>query len=379
MTDLRIDGHCDERFLPLRAAFERNFTVDNELGAAVAVMHGGRLVVDLWGGWRDEARTLAWERDTVVCMMSVAKAVSALLVHILADEGRIDLEAPVARYWPEFGQQGKEAIPVKWALSHLASVPVADAAPRGSIYDWATMTSAIAAQAPLWPPGTVPCYHTATQGFILGELIRRVTGQSLGDYLQSRVCVPLGLDYRIGLRPSDLARCANLIPAKGTIFDRPAEDEGAKILARGWAQLAAGEDFNSRGWRTAEIPSANGHGTARSIARLYGALAAGGSLDGVRLLSTAALDRGIAEQWHATSPGTGLTFRVAQGWFLNCPPDRPMGPNPRTFGHSGAGGAQSFGDPAAQLGFCYSPNRMHGGVDIGPRAKRMIETVFACL
>lgn len=376
---LRIEGTCVPGFESMRAAFERNFREDGELGAAVSAYLDGRLVVDLWGGYRDEARSLAWEADTIVCMMSVAKAVSALLVHMLVDAGRIDLDAPIAQYWPAFGQSGKEAIPVRWALSHLASVPVADAAPRGAIYDWDAMTAAIAAQAPLWPPGTRPCYHTATQGFILGQILRAVTGRDLGTLLQERLCRPLGLDYHIGLAERDLARCAQMIPGKGTVFDRPPTDEGAAILARGWAQLAQGEDFNSRGWRTAQIPSANGHGTARSIARLYGALARGGEIDGIRLISADALQRATVEQWRGTSPGTGLNFRVGLGYFLNCPPDRPMGPNPGTFGHSGAGGAQSFADPVLKLGFCYAPNRMHGGVDIGPRATRMIETIFRCV
>lgn len=379
MSDLRIEGFCAPGFEAMREAFERNFRDDDEVGAAVAAVLDGRVVVDLWGGHRDAQRSLPWNADTLVCMMSVAKAVSALCIHILADEGAIDLDAPVARYWPDFAQHGKDQVPIRWALSHLASVPVADAAPRGAIYDWTAMTTAIAAQAPLWPPGTRPCYHTATQGFILGEIIRRVTGMSLGAFLQQRVCAPLGLNYHIGLSEHDAARCAQMIPGKGTVFDRPPTDEGSAILARGWAQLAQGEDFNSIGWRTAQIPSANGHGTPRAIARLYGALARGGELDGVNVISSAALERAIVEQWRGTSPGTGLNFRVALGYFLNCPPDRPMGPNPRTFGHSGAGGAQSFADPEAKLGFCYAPNRMHGGVDIGPRATRMIETIFSCV
>ncbi|MBL8697918.1 MAG: beta-lactamase family protein [Alphaproteobacteria bacterium] len=374
-----VQGDCDPRFSRVREAFERNFSEDGEVGAAVAVMLDGRMVVDLWGGHRDAARARAWERDTIVCMMSVAKAVSALCVHRLVEEGALDLDAPVARDWPEFAAEGKGAIPLRWVLCHLAGIPVADAAARGAMYDWAAMTRAIAAQAPLWPPGSTRCYHSATQGFILGELVRRVTGMSLGAYLRRHVAAPLGLDYAIGLDDTAIARCADMIPAAGTIFDAAQKGDRSTLLGRAWYPLGDGEDFNSQTWRRSEIPSANGHGNARAVARLYGALALGGTLDGVRVIGPEALDRATTEQWRGQSISSKLTFRTALGFFLSCPPDRPMGPNPRTFGHSGAGGAQGFADPDARLGFAYSPNRMHAGIDIGVRASRLIETTFACL
>lgn len=374
-----VQGACAPRFERLRAAFERNFTEDGEVGAAVAVMLDGEMVVDLWGGHCDAARRRVWERDTIVCMMSVAKAVSALCVHRLVDAGRLDLDAPVARDWPEFAAAGKAEIPLRWVLCHLAGIPVADAAARGDMYDWAAMTAAIAAQAPLWPPGSTRCYHSATQGFILGELVRRVTGVSLGAYLRQHITEPLGLDYAIGLDTAAIARCADMIPAAGTIFDAAQKGDRSTLLGRAWYPLAPGEDFNSDAWRRAEIPSANGHGNARAIARLYGALACGGTLDGVRVIGPEALAQATREQWHGQSISSKLTFRTALGFFLSCPPDRPMGPNLRTFGHSGAGGAQGFADPDARLGFAYCPNRMHAGIDIGVRATRLIETSFACL
>jgi CubicO group peptidase (beta-lactamase class C family) len=370
-----IQGHCDAAFAPLRDAFAANFERHGELGAAVAVMRHGEMVVDLWGGWRDPARTQAWDRDTIVCMMSVAKAVTALCVHALADDGMLDLDAPIARYWPDYGCHGKEATPVRWALCHLAGVPVVEGPPRGAIYDWGAMTRALAAQAPMVTPGTEPIYHTMTQGFLLGEIVRRVTGLSLGAYLRQRITGPLGLDYAIGLDAAQAARCAQMVPSAGTVLAIAQSGDPTSLLARAWAQLPAEEDFNSPAWRAAEIPSANGHGTARAIATLYGALACGAP----RVISAEALSRATALQWHARSAASGLTFRAALGFFLNCPPDRPMGPNPATFGHSGAGGAQSFADPGAGIGFCYAPNRMHGGIDIGPRAQSLIEALFRCL
>lgn len=374
-----VQGSCDPRFARVREAFERNFAEDGELGASVAVVLDGRSVVDLWGGHRDAARARPWERDTIACMMSVAKAVSALCVHILADEGRIDIDAPIARYWPEFAAAGKQDIPVRWILCHLAGIPAADAAARGDMYDWGAMTRAIAAQAPLWPPGSTRCYHSATQGFVLGELVRRVDGRSLGRFLRERVAGPLGIDYAIGLDAAAIARCADMIPAKGTIFDAAQRGDRESLLGRAWFPLAEGEDFNSDAWRRAEIPSANGHGNARAIARLYGALARGGEVDGTRVIGREALERAIELQWHGPSISSKLVFRTALGFFLSAPPDRPMGPNPRTFGHSGAGGAQGFADPDARLGFAYCPNRMHGGIDIGTRATRLVEAAFASL
>jgi CubicO group peptidase (beta-lactamase class C family) len=377
--DHSIEGECDPAFLPLRDAFRANFAEHGELGAAVAVMHRGRLVVDLWGGWQDPARQRRWERDSIVCMMSVAKSVTAFCVHALADDGLIDLDAPIARYWPDYGCHGKEATPVRWALCHLAGVPVVEGPPRGAIYDWNAMTQALAAQVPMVPPGGEAVYHTMTQGFLLGELVRRVTGVSLGQFLQRRVAGPLGIDYAIGLSPDQAARCATMVPSAGNVLAIAQSGDPKSLLARAWAQLPAEEDFNSAAWRASEIPSANGHGTARAIATFYGALAQGGRLGDVRLISSAALDRATTQQWHARSAASGLTFRAALGFFLNCPPDRPMGPNPATFGHSGAGGAQSFADPAAGIGFCYAPNRMHGGIDIGPRANGLIEALFRCV
>jgi CubicO group peptidase (beta-lactamase class C family) len=376
MTGIEIHGHCDPRHSAVKDAFARGFAEDGELGAAVSLVEDGETMVDLWAGTADPETGAAWDRDSIVCMMSVAKAVSALAVHMLVDRGVLDLDAPVTRYWPEFGQHGKGKVPVRWTLSHLASVPVADAAPRGSIYDWQVMTDAIAAQEPLWPPGTQPCYHTATMGFMLGELVRRTDGRTLGGFIREEISRPLGIDYQIGLTDAEIARCARMIPSAGNVL-AVAQTGTDSLLARGWGQLPADEDFNSDGWRRAEIPSANGHGNARAVARLYGALARGGEIDGIRLISAGTLDRAIEEQWHGPSAMSGLTFRMGLGFFLNCPPDRPMGPNPRTFGHSGAGGAQSFADPDARIGFAYSPNRMHSGFDIGPRAARLIEAAFA--
>jgi CubicO group peptidase (beta-lactamase class C family) len=373
-----IKGHWHPDFASVAEALALNVEEDNELGAAVAVVQHGRLVVDIWTGWRDEQKSQPWEANTLVCLMSVGKAISALAIHMLADRGVIDIDAPVAHYWPEFGQAGKQDIPVRYVLSHLSSVPVADRAPPGSIFDWDTMCEAIAAQEPLWPPGSHPCYHTATQGFILGELVRRVTGESIGTFIRAQIADPLGVEYFMGLRAGELTRVADMVPSPGNVLSK-AQSGGDSLLARAWAQLPRGEDFNSTDWRTHEVPSANGHGTPRAIAKIYGALALGGTMNGTTLISSRSLQQALTEQWEGRDEMSGLHFRLAQGFYLNCPPDRPMGKSPRAFGHSGAGGAQSFGDPDTGIGFCYGPNRMHSGIDIGPRAARLIDALYNLL
>ena len=371
-----IHGFCDPRFERVREAFALNFESDGELGAAVAVTQHGRTVVDLWGGWADAARTRPWQADTIVCMMSVGKAVSALAIHLLSDRGRIDLDAPIAQYWPEFSQGGKGEIPVRWGLSHLAAVPVADAAPPGSIYDAVVMADAVAAQAPLWAPGTIKCYHSATMGAICDALVRRVDGRSIGTFVREEIAGPLGLDYFIGVPEADLARCADMVRSTGNLLDLAQTGKKNELLSWIWKQLPPGEDYNSTAWRRAEIPSANGHGNARAMARLFGAIACGGTADGVGVISREATDRALAEQWRGISISTGLHFRLGLGFFLNNPPDRPMGRSTRAFGHSGAGGAQAIGDPDSGIGFAYSPNRMHGGLDIGVRATRLVDAAL---
>ena len=387
-----VEGTCDARFAPLREAFRVNFERHGELGAALAVMMHGRMVVDLWGGQADAGRR--WERDTTACMMSVAKGFVAVAAAQLVERGLLDLDAPVARHWPEFARNGKEAVTPRHVLSHLAGIPVADAAPAGSIHDWSRMVDAIAAQAPLWPPGRVRCYHSATMGFVIGELVRRLAGKDCARQVADATCLPLGIDYAFALDAAAQARCARMVPADGTLVTGGSGPGGKSAIgARLWSALAEGEDFNSAAWRGADIPSANGHGTARGVARFYGALALGGALDGVRVLDAGTLSRFVELQWEGR-PWTRLDAappadegpvepaqrrRMGLGFLLDSPPGRPQGVSGRGFGHSGAGGAQAFADPAHGLGFCYCPNRMHGGADIGPRARALIEALGQCL
>ena len=373
-TALRIEGHCDERFGGVKDAFAGNFDRLDEVGAAVSVVLDGKVIVDLWGGYMDAARTRQWERDTIVNVWSTTKGIVATCAHRLVDQGRLDLDAPVAKYWPEFAQQGKEKIPVRYILSHQAGLPaLREPLPAGSAFKWEVMTEALAKEEPWWEPGKKHGYHAFTFGWLIGEVIRRVTGKSVGTYFREEIAGPLGLDFHIGLAPEDDARTAEVIspepPEPGeTNFVmemlRDPQSMPFKVLANPPDLFVPGV-VNTRDWRGAEIPAANGHRNARAVARLYGALARGGELDGVRILSEEAIERATVEQVSGRDEVMGLNLRVALGFVLTSP-DARLGPNPRAFGHSGAGGSLGFADPDAKVGFGYAMNRMIQEEPYGP-------------
>jgi len=376
-----IHGHCAPGFEPVRAAFEANFHgALEEVGACVSVVLAGERVVDLWGGWQDAARTRPWERDTIVCMMSVAKAVSATCLHMLCDRGLVDLDAPVARYWPEFAQNGKGGVLVRHVLDHRAGLPVLqERLHPEAMFDHRLMVEALARQAPLWEPGTQAGYHVHNQGFLIDEIVRRVDGRSVPQFVREEIAGPLGMDYQFGLSAADQARCADFLMAtEGTIFAARNGDP-SRILSRAWDQLPDPLDLNSRQWREATITSASGHGNARAIATLYGALAQGGTLGGVRLMSPATRDRAITEQHNLVEVMMDRPYHQALGFLLTSPPIVWMGPGKRSFGHHGVGGSIGLGDPDIGLGFSYAMNKMHARVDNGPRAGSLIEAVYQCL
>ena len=376
--DIPISGTCDPRFSRVLDAFIANFAAGEEIGAAVAVTENGKSVVDLWGGFSDPNRTTPWQRDAIVAMMSVSKAVAGMCTHVLIDRGLLDLDAPIAAVWPEFAAAGKEKLPLKYVLDHRAGLPyLTERRPHGTAYDAQAMAQALAAQAPLIPPGTDPQYHVLTQGYLLGEIVRRAAGESLGSFFRRQFAEPLGLDYWIGLPMAKFADCAHFTMTPDVslakAFKTPNTPEG-----RFWAELAADEDLNSAQWRSAEIPSANGHGNARAIARLFGALACGGAIDNVRVMSKSAIARMTTEQHYLKEVLVGRHYHQASGVILNSPPWSYMGPSPRAFGHQGAGGAHGFGDPDAKIGWSYAMNKFHidGG---GPLRKRLIDATYESL
>jgi CubicO group peptidase (beta-lactamase class C family) len=373
-----IGGFCDPAFLAVREAFELNLSSEHEIGACAALVIDGKTVVDLWGGWRDAARAQVWERDTLVCMMSVTKSVGALCVLLLADRGRVDLDAPVAKYWPGFALNGKAAITVRRVLAQLASLPYLDTLGPGELWDFDKVAAAIEAQAPEWPPGTKPCYHSFTAGHLYQQIVRCVDGRSLGRFLREEINEPFGIDYRIGLTADEDARRAQYIVTPGTPSWEGIMGRRESPLNRAWKSLERDEDVNSHNWRFKEFPSGNGHATARATAQLFAGLASGGIVNGWRLMRAATIADATREQWNAVEAMTNRHFRYGTGFMLSCPPF-PVGGNPRNFGHPGVGGATGFGDPDRRLGFCYAGNHMAPVADAGPYATRLVDAVYNCL
>ncbi len=387
VTKVDVQGQCDTRFSGVEAAFRENFATRDEVGASVAVYAGGKLAVDLWGGHADAARTRPWQRDTIVTVYSTTKGMTAISAHRLADQGKLDIDAPVSRYWPEFAQAGKGDLPVRYLLSHRAGLPAVKAPlPPEAIFDWDRMTSALSAQEPWWEPGTQHGYHAITYGFLVGEVVKRITGKSLGTYFREEVAEPLGVDFHIGLDTSHDARIAQLIaplplPPGETdhlqeLMSQNPESVTAKTLTN--PSWTFGVTDNSREWRAAEIPAANGHGNGRSIARAYAALSLGGELDGVRVMSSDAIDRAIVEQSNGQDAVLAVPTRFGLGFMLSSE-TFPMGAASRAFGHAGAGGSMGIADPDAGIGFGYAMNQMRTEAGEEYRYLKLLKAVYESL
>ncbi|MGH8138367.1 MAG: serine hydrolase domain-containing protein [Steroidobacteraceae bacterium] len=379
-----LNGSCDPRFEAVLDAFVQNYLYEDEVGSAVSVVMDGRTVVDLWGGWKDAGRQREWQHDTIVCMMSVSKGITGLAFSLLVDRGLVDVNEPVATYWPEFAANGKKTLPVRFVLDHRAGLPiVADPLWPGAIYDHQATCKALAEQAPLWEPGSVAAYHIHTQGYLLGEIVRRITGKTVGTFLQEQLAGPLGADFRIGgLSRRDQARCAEVMPNMQARLFAAKEAESDTLRSKAFVQNPAEPwplTLNSSIWRESEIASGNGHGNARGVARIYGAFARGGELDGVRLTRPASIEAMIKEQHNMTELMQDRPYHQALGILLNTPEAVYMGPNPRAFGHHGIGGSIGFADPDARAGFSFAVNRMHAVGTNGPRAARLIDALYAVL
>ena len=362
-ADAPVQGYCDPRFQPVRDQFQQNFIDKSETGAALAVTLNGELVLDLWGGWMDARHNKPWAEDTIVCCYSVGKAITAILAWRMVERGELDLEQPVADYWPEFAQAGKGQIPVRWLLTHQAGLAaIRRPLPRGAALDWDLMTSALAAQEPWWPPGTQHGYHSNTQGFLVGEVIRRITGARIGPWLRDDLSDPIALDFHFGTKPEHDPRTADILPIQQPPDFRRAPPNALQTLGgRNPPSIQSGPGSqNTREFRAAEFPSTTGHGTARGLARLFGALATDGQLDGFHILDRETIDAASAEQVYGIDRVLGRSTRFGSGFQLTMA-ERPLGPNPRTFGHFGGGGSLAFADPVAGIGWGYVMNQGRGG------------------
>ena len=376
-TDTPIYGTCTARFGAVKDAFVANFVDSGEVGARVAVLRDGESVVDLWGGYRTEQRDVEWDDRTLVCCMSVSKGVTALAAHLLADRGLLDYEAPVAKYWPQFAQSGKDKITVRQALSHQASLAIIDSAEPGDALDWERFTAKIAAQRPNWPPGTNEAYHSLTYGYIVGEIVRRIDGRRIEKFIAEEIARPLEADFIIGCTDADLERVALQIP-------NPANElvaGGGLLNEKTRPVFAAGPKdprfMGSPEFLKAVIPSASGVSNGLGVARMFAPFAMKGEYRGRRFLKPATIRAAAEEQWHHADSIFGNDFRVTMGFLLNTPFNN-WG-REGNVGTAGAGGYAVFADPDHRVSFGYTPNRFTSGQGLGREPKRIIDALYRCI
>ncbi|MFI9750159.1 serine hydrolase domain-containing protein [Streptomyces collinus] len=382
-----IEGEVAAGFEPVREAFAANFAERGDIGAAVCVYQYGRPVVDLWGGVADREAGRPWKRDTLQLVYSATKGATATAAHMLAERGALDLDAPVAKYWPEFATHGKADIPVRWLLSHQAGLIALDQpVPLHEALAWHPMAAALAAQRPQWTPGTAHGYHGRTWGWLVGEVIRRVSGRMPGRFFADEIAAPLGLDFFIGLPADRRDRVSRMV------YQRPAVDlttvpiesvpeELREMVAawrdpnsfsnRAYAVTDPSEiDFDSPEVQAAELPASNGVGTARALARMYAALI--GEVDGIRLLAPGTLSSATEEQVSGVDQVMVTPSRFSSGYMLPTEANTMAGPH--SFGHTGRGGSLGFADPEHSVAFGYVMNHIIGGPD-DARATFLVEAL----
>jgi CubicO group peptidase (beta-lactamase class C family) len=389
MSDVNVHGSCASDFVGVRDAFERNFALRNEVGAAVAVWVDGDLVVNIWGGWADAARSRPWKQDTLGTVLSGTKGLTSTCVHQLADRGELDLQVPVARYWPEFGQAGKQDITLAMVMSHRSGViGPRTRMPWEHVADWDYVCDQLAIAEPWWEPGTAQGYHMTTFGFILGEVFRRVTGRTVGQYLRTEIAEPIGADVHIGLSPAGQRRCAERVNKphiRQLLANVDAPGYPARLDEHRKAPLAVSMGFapddelgsnDLQLWRQLEFPGTNGQVSALGLATFYNALAQ------EKLLSREHMDL-IRQCQGGCEPDLVLGPRVADhGWGLGYMLNRRAinGPNPRIFGHGGLGGSFGFVDLEHRIGYAYVPNRFDATkANADPRSLELSNEVYAAL
>ncbi len=373
---MQIQGYFDLKFEALKDAFAELFNDPQQRGAALCVQVGGETVLDLWAGVTDKDGQQAWHSDTILNLFSCTKTFTAVAVLQLVAEGKLELDAPVARYWPEFAAAGKQAISVRQLLCHQAGLPaLRELLPAEALYDWTVMTSALAAEQPWWTPGEGHGYAAITYGWLLGEVLRRVEGRGPGESISARIAVPLGLDFHVGLADSEFARVAHVSRMKGDLGDAAAQrllkcmfNEPTSMTTRAFTNPPSiMTSTNKPEWRRMQQPAANGHGNARSLAGFYTGL-----LDG-RLLNDALLAELRLEHSH----GLDKTLLTNTRFGLGCMLDQPtvanatFGLGAQAFGHPGAGGSIGFADPERDVAFAFVTNSLGPYVLMDPRAQKL--------
>lgn len=386
LKEIEIYGHCDRRFSSVKEAFANNFRNGGDVGASFAATIDGKFVIDIWAGYADASRTRPWKRDTLACLYSTTKTMTALCALILVDRGQLDLDAPVARYWPEFAQAGKEDIPVKYLLSHQSGLAgIDEQIPVEALFDWERIVGLLAAQKPWWAPGTQCGYHAITQGYLVGEVIRRITNRTVGTFFREEIAGPLQADCHIGLAQKHEPRVAEMIPPPMWQPGDPRYVSSGSLPEMSQKSMYPLIDQDnpvavsrSRAWRAAEIPSGNGYGNAHSVARMASVLACA-EVDGTRLLTLPTIEKAFQEQCHGTDLILMLPIRWALGFAL-VSKEMPFGPNPRTLFMGGGGGSAVVIDYDARLSLAYVMNNcIRSAIEGDDRAPSLGRALYAVL
>jgi CubicO group peptidase (beta-lactamase class C family) len=372
-----IHGTCAGRFEALREALASNLDSGEELGASIVVDIDGDVVVDMWGGFRDQARTLPWTEDTITNVWSSTKTITSLAALMLVDRGELDVDAPVASYWPQFAAAGKQDVLVRQVMSHSSGVSGLDQpAAAEDLYDWETATSRYAAQAPWWPPGTASGYHALNYGHLVGELVRRISGKPLKQFVAEEIAGPLDADFQIGAAESDWDRIADVVPPPPLPFDFAALDPASPAVRTLTGPLVAAEVANTPGWRRADIGAANGHGNARSVARIMSVLARGGEVDGVRLLGQDAIDVIFREQTDGIDLVLGVPLRFGIGYGLSQRDSMPWIPDEKICFWGGWGGSVIAMDLGRRMTISYMMNKMGAGIIGSDRSAEYGQAIY---
>ncbi len=378
-----ISGRCDAGYGAVKDAFAENFALEGDVGASVALTIDGELVVDLWGGTQDRAGQVPWEEDTIINVFSTTKTMACLSALVLASRGLLDVDAPVATYWPEFADAGKEDVLVRHLLSHTAGLPGWDERLEPTdLYDWDLVTGLLAKQATWWEPGSKSGYHGISQGNLVGEVVRRIDGRSVGTFFAEEIAGPLGADFHIGTGPEHDHRIALVIPptadAPAALAGQAAEVPKDSIPYRAANPRLSAEQSWEIPWRRAEIPAAGGHGNARSVALAQSVVSAGGTARGVELLSADVIERifDVQSAGRDLVLGIGVTFGV--GYGLNSS-RAPIAPNEHVCYWGGWGGSLVVNDVDEGMTMAYVMNRMGQGTVGDDRAHRILRACYASL
>ena len=372
-----IQGVCADQFGAVRAALERNLDSGEELGASLVLDIDGDIVIDMWGGFTDQARTIPWTEHTITNVWSSTKTVTSLAALMLADRGELDVDAPVAKYWPEFGARGKQDICVRQLMSHSSGVSGLDQPARvEDLYDWTGSTSRMAGQAPWWEPGTASGYHALNYGHLVGEVVRRISGKTLKQFVADEIAGPLGADFQIGAAESDWGRIADVVPPPPLPFDLAALGPDSPAVRTLTGPVAAAEEANTPGWRRADIGAANGHGNARSVARVMSVVARGGQVDGVRLLGGDTIDLIFREQLNGIDLVLGLPLRWGIGYGLPRLDILPWIPDEKICYWGGWGGSMIVMDVGRRMTISYMMNKMGPGIIGSSRSAEYGQAIY---